>query len=226
MSDALDLAAMRALLRQGRAPAGLSAGLLIVALLLLGLQRESAPVATALLWSSVGAGLFQPYCAIRVGLDVALLELVLAQARMRKRLRASWTTCCMAPDCAGVVVCREAGLPAGRGCAGCWSASSSGPCSSWPHCCWPCAGRRDEEGMRMFASMIARACAGAIRTITGARALWTGCTPSCEHRGTTATTPAMAISCSSGRRCRRPCAGRCGRWRAPSTGSATACAAT
>ena len=34
----------------------------------------------------------------------------------------------------------------------------------------------------MLADLIARGCSGAIRTLTGARALWTGCAPSCEHR--------------------------------------------
>ena len=34
----------------------------------------------------------------------------------------------------------------------------------------------------MFADLIARACSGAIHVLTGARALWLGCAPSCERR--------------------------------------------
>ncbi|KLC00653.1 acyl-phosphate glycerol 3-phosphate acyltransferase, partial [Xanthomonas perforans] len=34
----------------------------------------------------------------------------------------------------------------------------------------------------MIARLIARACSGAIRTLTGARALWRGCAPSNERR--------------------------------------------
>ena len=34
----------------------------------------------------------------------------------------------------------------------------------------------------MFADLIARACSGAIQVLTGARALWLGCAPSCERR--------------------------------------------
>jgi len=34
----------------------------------------------------------------------------------------------------------------------------------------------------VFADLIARACSGAIRTLTGARALWQGCAPSNQHR--------------------------------------------
>lgn len=34
----------------------------------------------------------------------------------------------------------------------------------------------------MLADLVARGCSGAIRTLTGARALWQGCAPSSEHR--------------------------------------------
>lgn len=34
----------------------------------------------------------------------------------------------------------------------------------------------------MLADLVARGCSGAIRTLTGARALWQGCAPSSDHR--------------------------------------------
>ena len=63
MSNAADLPMMHLLLRQGRLPAVLSLGLLLVALLLL----------------SVAMGVAQAYYAVRVQLDASLLQLLLRE---------------------------------------------------------------------------------------------------------------------------------------------------
>ena len=76
MSAVPDLATMQLLLRQGRWPALLSLGLLLVALLLLGIEPGLAMIAAGLLLLSVGAGLMQAYHAWRVGLDASLLQLL------------------------------------------------------------------------------------------------------------------------------------------------------
>lgn len=76
MSAVPDLATMQLLLRQGRWPALLSLGLLLVALLLLGIEPGLAMIAAGLLLLSVGAGLAQAYHAWRVGLDASLLQLL------------------------------------------------------------------------------------------------------------------------------------------------------
>ncbi len=76
MSAVPDLATMQLLLRQGRWPALLSLGLLLVALLLLGIEAGLAMIAAGLLLLSVGAGLAQAYHAWRVGLDASLLQLL------------------------------------------------------------------------------------------------------------------------------------------------------
>lgn len=76
MSTVPDLATMQLLLRQGRWPALLSLGLLLVALLLLGTEPGLAMVAAGLLLVSVVVGLAQAYHAWRVGLDASLLQLL------------------------------------------------------------------------------------------------------------------------------------------------------
>jgi hypothetical protein len=76
MSTVPDLATMQLLLRQGRWPALLSLGLLLVALLLLGIEPGLAMIAAGLLLLSVGVGLVQAYYAWRVGLDASLLQLL------------------------------------------------------------------------------------------------------------------------------------------------------
>ncbi|MGF6417448.1 hypothetical protein ABH900_000915 [Stenotrophomonas sp. AN71] len=76
MSATPDLAAMQLLLRQGRWPALLSLGLLLVALLLLGIEPGLAMMAAGLLLLSIGAGLAQAYHAWRVELDASLLQLL------------------------------------------------------------------------------------------------------------------------------------------------------
>ncbi|ARZ76137.1 hypothetical protein CCR98_18830 [Stenotrophomonas sp. WZN-1] len=76
MSTVPDLATMQLLLRQGRWPALLSLGLLLVALLLLGTEPGLAMVAAGLLLVSVIVGLAQAYHAWRVGLDASLLQLL------------------------------------------------------------------------------------------------------------------------------------------------------
>lgn len=76
MSAVPDLAAMQLLLHQGRWPALLSLGLLLVALLLLGIEPGLAMIAAGLLLLSVGVGLVQAYFAWRVGLDASLLRLL------------------------------------------------------------------------------------------------------------------------------------------------------
>lgn len=76
MSAVPDLPMMQLLLRQGRLPAALSLGLLLVALLLLGVQPELAMAAAGLLLLSVVAGAVQAYYAVRVGLDASLLQLL------------------------------------------------------------------------------------------------------------------------------------------------------
>lgn len=76
MSTVPDLATMQLLLRQGRWPALLSMGLLLVALLLLGTEPGVAMVAAGLLLVSVVVGLAQAYHACRVGLDASLLQLL------------------------------------------------------------------------------------------------------------------------------------------------------
>ncbi|MCO5738370.1 MULTISPECIES: hypothetical protein [Stenotrophomonas] len=76
MSAVPELATMQLLLRQGRWPALLSLGLLLVALLLLGIEAGLAMIAAGLLLLSVGAGLMQAYHAWRVGLDASLLQLL------------------------------------------------------------------------------------------------------------------------------------------------------
>ncbi len=59
MSTVPDLATMQLLLRQGRWPACLSLGLLLVALLLLGIETGLAMIAAGLLLLSVAAGIAQ-----------------------------------------------------------------------------------------------------------------------------------------------------------------------
>ncbi|MCU1068233.1 hypothetical protein [Stenotrophomonas maltophilia] len=76
MSRAPDLATMQLLLRQGRWPALLSLGLLLVALLLLGIEPGLAMIAAALLLISVAVGIAQACQAWRVGLDASLLQLL------------------------------------------------------------------------------------------------------------------------------------------------------
>ncbi len=76
MSTVPDLATMQLLLRQGRWPACLSLGLLLVALLLLGIETGLAMIAAGLLLLSVAAGIAQAYHAWRVGLDADLLQLL------------------------------------------------------------------------------------------------------------------------------------------------------
>lgn len=76
MSTFPDLATMQLLLRQGRWPACLSLGLLLVALLLLGIETGLAMIAAGLLLLSVAAGIAQAYHAWRVGLDADLLQLL------------------------------------------------------------------------------------------------------------------------------------------------------
>ncbi|MDH1194258.1 hypothetical protein [Stenotrophomonas sp. GD03958] len=76
MSTVPDLATMQLLLRQGRWPACLSLGLLLVALLLLGIETGLAMIAAGLLLLSVAAGIAQAYHAWRVGLDANLLQLL------------------------------------------------------------------------------------------------------------------------------------------------------
>lgn len=76
MSAVPDLSMMQLLLRQGRLPAALSLGLLLVALLLLGVQPELAMAAAGLLLLSVAAAAVQAYYAVRVGLDASLLQLL------------------------------------------------------------------------------------------------------------------------------------------------------
>lgn len=80
MSTVPDLATMQLLLRQGRWPALLSLGLLLVALLLLGTEPDLAMVAAGLLLVSVVVGLAQAYHAWRVGLDASLLQLLRDEA--------------------------------------------------------------------------------------------------------------------------------------------------
>ena len=76
MSAVPDLATMQLLLRQGRWPALLSLGLLLVALLLLGIEPGLVMIAAGLLLLSLAAGLVQAYHAWRVGLDASLLQLL------------------------------------------------------------------------------------------------------------------------------------------------------
>ncbi|QBL42479.1 hypothetical protein MG068_18910 [Stenotrophomonas sp. ASS1] len=76
MSTDPDLATMQLLLRQGRWPAGLSLGLLLVALLLLGTEPGLAMIAAGVLLLSVAAGIAQIYHAWRVALDASLLQLL------------------------------------------------------------------------------------------------------------------------------------------------------
>ncbi len=76
MSTVPDLATMQLLLRQGRWPAGLSLGLLLVALLLLGTEPGLAMIAAGVLLLSVAAGIAQIYHAWRVALDASLLQLL------------------------------------------------------------------------------------------------------------------------------------------------------
>ncbi len=79
MSTAADLPMMHLLLRQGRLPAALSAGLLLVALLLLGIEPGLAMFAAGLLLLSVAVGVVQAYYAVRVQLDASLLQLLLRE---------------------------------------------------------------------------------------------------------------------------------------------------
>ncbi|HIE4563274.1 TPA: hypothetical protein ACXNIY_001336 [Stenotrophomonas maltophilia] len=76
MSAGPDLPMMHLLLRQGRLPAALSLGLLLVALLLLGIEPGLALVAAGLLLLSVVAGVLQAYYAVRVQLDANLVRLL------------------------------------------------------------------------------------------------------------------------------------------------------
>ena len=76
MSTVPDLATMQLLLRQGRWPACLSLGLLLVALLLLGTEPGLAMIAAGLLLASMSAGVAQTYHAWRVALDASLLQLL------------------------------------------------------------------------------------------------------------------------------------------------------
>ncbi|WP_406234380.1 hypothetical protein ACI703_02105 [Isoptericola jiangsuensis] len=79
MSTAADLPMMHLLLRQGRLPAALSLGLLLVALLLLGTEPGLAMFAAGLLLLSVAVGVVQAYYAVRVQLDASLLQLLLRE---------------------------------------------------------------------------------------------------------------------------------------------------
>lgn len=79
MSTAADLPMMHLLLRQGRLPAALSVGLLLVALLLLGIEPGLAMFAAGLLLLSVAVGVVQAYYAVRVQLDASLLQLLLRE---------------------------------------------------------------------------------------------------------------------------------------------------
>ncbi|WP_312308386.1 hypothetical protein [Stenotrophomonas indicatrix] len=76
MSAVPDLPMMHLLLRQGRVPAALSLGLLLVALLLLGIEPGLAMFAAGLLLLSLLAGVAQAYYAVRVQLDASLLRLL------------------------------------------------------------------------------------------------------------------------------------------------------
>lgn len=76
MSTTPDVSTMQLLLRQGRWPAGLSLGLLLVALLLLGIEPGLAMLAAGLTLLSVVAGVAQAYHAWRVALDASLLQLL------------------------------------------------------------------------------------------------------------------------------------------------------
>ncbi|MDR6674166.1 hypothetical protein [Xanthomonas sp. 1678] len=81
MSTRLQLRTMAALLRQAAPLDRLSLTLLAVALLLgAWYANAGAALAMALCLLSVLAGLLQRYWAARVGLDVALLDAVLAEA--------------------------------------------------------------------------------------------------------------------------------------------------
>ncbi|WP_369039292.1 hypothetical protein [Stenotrophomonas maltophilia] len=79
MSTTADLPMMHLLLRQGRLPAALSLGLLLVALLLLGIEPGLAMFAAGLLLLSVAVGVVQAYYAVRVQLDASLLLLLLRE---------------------------------------------------------------------------------------------------------------------------------------------------
>ncbi len=79
MSTTADLPMMHLLLRQGRLPAALSLGLLLVALLLLGIEPGLAMFAAGLLLLSVAVGVVQAYYAVRVQLDASLLQLLLCE---------------------------------------------------------------------------------------------------------------------------------------------------
>ncbi|WP_303636962.1 hypothetical protein [Stenotrophomonas tuberculopleuritidis] len=79
MSTTADLPMMHLLLRQGRLPAALSLGLLLVALLLLGIEPGLAMFAAGLLLLSVAVGVVQAYYAVRVQLDASLLQLLLRE---------------------------------------------------------------------------------------------------------------------------------------------------
>ena len=79
MSTAADLPMMHLLLRQGRLPAALSLGLLLVAALLLGIEPGLAMFAAGLLLLSVAVGVVQAYYAVRVQLDASLLQLLLRE---------------------------------------------------------------------------------------------------------------------------------------------------
>lgn len=79
MSTTADLPMMHLLLRQGRLPAALSVGLLLVALLLLGIEPGLAMFAAGLLLLSVAVGVVQAYYAVRVQLDASLLQLLLRE---------------------------------------------------------------------------------------------------------------------------------------------------
>lgn len=81
MSAVPDLPMMYLLLRQGRLPAALSLGLLLVALLLLGIQPGVAMFAAGLLLLSVVAAVLQAYYAVRVHLDASLLQLLQQEGR-------------------------------------------------------------------------------------------------------------------------------------------------
>ena len=76
MSTLPALPMMQLLLRQGRLPAALSLGLLLVALLLLGLAPAPGRVSQALWLASVAGGLVQGYYAWRLQLDAGLLQLL------------------------------------------------------------------------------------------------------------------------------------------------------
>ncbi|WP_279362260.1 hypothetical protein [Xanthomonas sacchari] len=81
MSTPLELRTMAAVLRQGAPLDRLSLVLLATALLLVAWYAGTGAVlAAALCAGSALAGLLQRYCAARVGLDVDLLEAVLAEA--------------------------------------------------------------------------------------------------------------------------------------------------